>query len=125
MLQIEVYLEGSGYAATQDFYLYPEDLEEFGHKLQAFPSSISDEAILETGSTEASSYGWFKLRAFVYDGSGHTALELSVKRNGAPHISAQSQFSVLIEAAALNSLGKSIERWASENDEPLKFNYDL
>lgn len=125
MLQVELFLEGNGYAATQDFYLYSDTLKIFGRKLQEFPSSVSDEAILEVGSSEATHYCWAKLRAYVYDGSGHTALELCTKRNGAPHVCAQSKFSVVIEAAALNNLGLKIEKWAFDNKESLVFRSDL
>lgn len=121
MLQVEVSLQGSGYAATQDVYVYPADLEKFGHRLEAFPASASDEAMLEIGSADEKAYCWLKLRAYVYDGRGHSALELCVKRNGAPHVCAQAQFSVQIEAASLNSLGAQITKWAASNENPLVF----
>lgn len=121
MLEVEVFLEGSGYAATQCVYVYPTTLEKFGQQLQSFPSSVSDEAVLEIGSTEANADCWLKLRAYVFDGCGHSALELSVKKNGAPQVCAQSQFSVLLEVASLNSLGKLIENWAAVNDVALVF----
>ena len=121
MLQVEVFLEGGGYSATQDIYVYPAMLEEFGEKLQNFPASILDEVVLEIGSTEEGNYCWLKLRAYVYDGSGHSAFEISVKRNGAPQVKTQSQFSVLIEAASLNSLGEEINNWAINNENSLLF----
>ena len=121
MPQIEVFLEGDGYSATQDIYIYPSDLEEFGKKLEQFPSSVTEEVVLEIGSTEGNHYCWFKLRAYIYDGVGHCAFEISTKKNGAVHLKAQSQFSVLTEAASLNFLGKEIKNWAKYNETPLIF----
>lgn len=121
MLEVQVFLEGSGYAATQDIYVFPATLHEFAQKLQSFPSLVSDESVLEIGSTEADAYCWLKLRAYVFDGCGHSALELSVKKNGAPQVCAQSRFSVLLEVAALNRLGKLIEDWAAASDVALVF----
>jgi len=119
MLQMEVFLEGGGYSATQDVYVYPDELRAFAERLKNFPSSIADEAVLEIGSTQANAYCWLKLRAYVYDALGHSALELSVQRN-TQHF-ARSQFSVVVEAASLNALGEEIANWASANEEPLVF----
>lgn len=121
MLQVGVFLEGGGYAATQDIYVHPDDLVDFGKKLQSFPQSISDEAVLEIGSLEPNAYCWFKLRAHVFDGRGHSVLELSSSKNGDPHICAHAHFSVPIEAASLNALGKQIELWAKSNEQKLAF----
>lgn len=121
LLQIEVSLEGGGYAATQDVYTYPADLENFGRQLQDFPVSVSDEAVLEIGSTDEASYCWIKLRAYMHDDQGHSALECCVKRNGASHIRAQAQFSVQVEVASLNVLGAQIVQWSKLNDYPLVF----
>ncbi len=123
MLQVEVFFEGVGYSATQDIYVYPDTLQEFGEKLQKFPTSISDEVVLEVGSIEDGHYSWLKLRAYVYDGSGHTAFEISVNNNGVSPAKALSQFSVLIEAASLNSLGKEIKNWTINNENSLLFTH--
>jgi hypothetical protein len=53
MLQVEFFVDGSGFAATQDAYVYPADLQAFGRKLQSFPSKVTDEVILEIGSTDS------------------------------------------------------------------------
>ncbi len=121
MLQVEVFLEGNGYSATQDIYVYPNELQAFAERLKNFPSSVTDEAVLEVGSTQANAYCWLKLRAYLYDSLGHSALELSVQRNAAPQLCARSQFSVLVEAASLNTLGAEIANWACANDQPLVF----
>ena len=121
MLQIEVFLEGDGYSATQDIYIYPSELEEFGKRLEQFPSFITEEVVLEIGSIEDRHHCWLKLKAYIYDGVGHSAFEISVKKNGAVHTKAYSQFSVLIEAASLNSLGREIKNWAIKNESSLLF----
>lgn len=121
MLEVRVSLEGCGFAAWQDLYVYPDDLKDFGLRLQSYPSGISDEPQLEVGSKAANAYCWFKLRAFVFDGVGHSALEISIQRNGAPQVSAESRFSVILEPASLNDLGKQIENWVLNTKNTLIF----
>lgn len=125
MLEIEVYFAYAGYAATQDIYVYPSQLSEFGAKLESFPSSIQDEVILEIGSTDEKWYCWLKLRAYVYDLTGHSALEFSVQSNGAVQERTRAQFSAKLEVASLNELGKQISNWAGNNLDPLEFERDI
>jgi hypothetical protein len=121
MIEVQASVEGMGYAATQDFYVYPNELMQFGEKLQEFPKNTSDEVILESGSTDDRSYCWVRFVAYVYDQKGHCALEFSVQRNGARQVQAKSQFSVQMDASALNELGRQITLWVKDNDSPLVY----
>lgn len=92
MLQVDGSVKDAGYSAKQDFYVYPDQLKEFGKKLQAFPTNVSDEVALELGSTGENADCWVRFLAYVCDQRGHCALEFSVKRNGARHVQATSNF---------------------------------
>jgi hypothetical protein len=123
MLNVDVSVEGNGNAVRLDVNVYPDALLNFGKKLQSFPSSVSDEAVLEMGSPEIDAYSWLKFRAYAYDGSGHTALQVSAIHNPHPRLQANIHFPMRMEAAALNALGERIEKWAIANDEPFEFEY--
>jgi len=121
MLQVDVSVNYGGYATYQDVYVYPEDLIEFGERLANYGASPKEEVVLEVGSTNESAYCWLRLRAFQFDEVGHSAIEVSTHRNGAPHVRARCQFSVPLEIASINELGTQIQAWARANDLPLVF----
>jgi len=118
---LQVSLEGDGFGATHEANAFADDLQTFGKNLQRFPQTISDEVAWKYESIDDKSRDWLILRAYVYDGVGHTALEMAMNKSGTRHVRATSQFSLPVEAAALNSLGKRIEDWAVDNQEPLVF----
>ena len=113
MLKLRFSVEGSGYAAEITFYCYPETIEAFGRTLGDFPRSSIDEVVFENGSTAPNSYSWLALRAFVFDGVGHSALEVECQRNGTRLVSARSRFAVELEPATINRLGSELATWAS------------
>lgn len=121
MLEVDFSIAHGGYSTYQNFYVYPEDLGEFGRCLENFGSSANDETVLEIGSPEEGHYCWVRFRAYQYDPIGHSAIEISTQRNGAPQIRARCQFSVPMEIAAINELGAQIQMWSHKNDLPLSF----
>lgn len=122
MLSVVVSFErGDGYGASQDVCLYPVQLADFGRGLRSFPASARDEVLLHAGAADDEGYSALKLRAYVFDGSGHTALQVSLWGNPSPQLRASLDASVPIEAATLNRLGEQIEAWAQNNGQPLEF----
>jgi hypothetical protein len=117
MVQLRFSIEGSGFAATVDFFNYPEALQKFGRALHEFPRSPTDEVVCENGSSAPNSYSWLVLRAFVFDSVGHSALEVECERNGTRLASARSRFAVELEPATLNRLGLELASWASSVSE--------
>jgi hypothetical protein len=113
MLQYQFSMQGSGFAAEVNFYNYPESIETFGRTLYEFPRSSTDEVVFENGSNAPNSYSWLVLRAFVFDGVGHSALEVECQRNGTRLVSARSRFAVELEPATINRLGSELASWAS------------
>jgi hypothetical protein len=117
MLEFRFSVHGSGFAAEINFYDYPEAMETFGRTLREFPRSSADEVVFENGSNAPNSYSWSVLRAFVFDGVGHSALEVECQRNGTRLASARSRFAVELEPASINRLGSELASWASSAGE--------
>jgi hypothetical protein len=121
MLHIQLTAEHGERALSQDFHAYAEDLREFGTKLEAFPSSVKDEVLFECGANDPKQYCWVRLRAYVYDRAGHSALELLVQNNSEPPVLASAVFSVKLEAATLNRLGQELAAWSRSKQGDFEF----
>ena len=123
MLNLRFSMQGSGFAAEIDFYDYLASIEAFGRTLQEFPRSSTDEVVFENGSNAPNAYSSLVLRAFVFDGVGHSALEVECQRNGTRLICARSRFAVDLEPATINRLGYELANWASSaTDRSFLFN---
>jgi hypothetical protein len=105
---VEVCASGGTYSAAQEFYVYPTD--------------IGDEVRYEIGGRTENWAHYLLLRAFIYDSVGHAALEFAAdNRCGVPG-HAQARFFICCEVAALNRLGKQLQTWTLDSDEPLNWN---
>ncbi|WP_321866906.1 hypothetical protein [Paraburkholderia tropica] len=109
MLKFQFSVQASGFAAKVNFYGDLETLEAFGCSLCRFPRSLKDEVTFENGS--------IALRAFVFDGVGHSALEIECQRSGTRLVSAHSLFAVELEPATINRLGSELVSWTSSDAE--------
>ena len=113
---IELSVSGGGFAARQDSYIEDEEWIEFGAGLRSFPKGLEHEVVFENGAPEGEYYCYILLRAFVYDGVGHSALEVKMSNSmSAPH-SAAAHFYIPCEAATLNRLGESLVSWARSKE---------
>jgi hypothetical protein len=121
---VEVSVSGGGFAARQDSYIEDEEWLEFGAALRSFPRSLEHEVAFENGAPEGEYYCYILLRAFVYDGVGHSALEVKIRNSLAPPHSAAAHFYIPCEAAALNQLGESLVSWARSKEPKLVFSTD-
>ena len=121
MLHLDMHAANATSYLSQDFYVYPDDLARFGAKLEAFPSSVTDTAVFEYGSAESNVYSWVRLKAYLYDLAGHSALEFSANNNKQPPEQASGVFSVKLEAASLNALGAALGAWAKSTEDDFEF----
>ncbi|KIQ35370.1 hypothetical protein RT97_05745 [Variovorax paradoxus] len=112
MVEIRVALIGAGYAAWEEVYLYPDTIPLFARQLTAFSGGAREEVVLEAGSTEPNAHNWLRLRAHVIDSVGHCALQFSSIRRGAPVVAHHFDFSLPVEVAALNDMGKQLGSWS-------------
>jgi|SRR5215204_3979351 len=121
---VELFVSGDGVAARQDSYVDDDEWLEFGAALQSFPKSVGHEVAFENGAPEGKYTCYILLRAFVYDGVGHSALEVKLSNQLSPPYSASAHFYVRCEAATLNRLGKSLELWARSKEYEFLFSTD-
>jgi|SRR5215831_12728976 len=112
MLEFRLTVENEQYRSTHDCYLYPGTIREFGEGLASFPKSIADSVVLESGGEDPKWYGWLRLRAYVYDSAGHSALECLTETRGDELVRASARFSFRLQAAAFNELGKQLIEWS-------------
>lgn len=100
-LQIQVYFWGEA-----DWF------RQFGEGLSAFPASIDDVIEFEVGQIKPPSHqNYLLIRAYCYDGSGHSALKIIMHNNEPEPHALYTEFSIPTEAAALNTLGNRLKNW--------------
>lgn len=113
---VELIVSGEGYSARQDLYVEHEEWLDFGLALQSFPKSLAHEVVFERGDPAENYYCYILLRAFVYNGIGHTAIEVKMDNHSDPPDAASAHFYLPCEAASLNRLGKSLELWSRSKE---------
>jgi len=121
MLQVELSASNGALTTTQDFYVYPDELGEFGKKLQEFfPTGGQGEVVLEYGSESENYYSYVKLRTFNINTS---SIGIFVRTNNRQegHELAVCEFSIETTLQSVNELGKRIFSWSRNNEEPLEF----
>ncbi len=118
---VRLIISSGDFSAAQDSYISDEYFLEFGKALQTFPQHLKHEVIFDDGSPDPKYYCYILLRAFVYDGVGHSALEVRIENHGVAPYSAAAHFHILCEVATLNDLGKSLESWVVSKEK--KFVY--
>lgn len=120
MLQVELCASNGALTTAQDFYIYPEELGEFGEKLQGFfPAGGKGEVVLEYGSETENYYSYVKLCAFYINPS---SIGIFVRTNNKQegYEFAVCEFSIETTLQSVNELGKKILNWSRSNDVPLE-----
>ena len=108
----------SGYL---DYYCNASALTEIGKALEDFPRRVPDEYLHESGSPrpeERCAYH-FALRAYTTDMSGHCALQITMANNQETPTEGSCLFSIPVEAAALNRLGKLLCQFGKLTEEEM------
>jgi hypothetical protein len=121
LMKVRVSLDGNERLSWAESYGYPETFSEFGQALVDFPRSVSHEVKLELGSNDPSYSEYLLLRAFVYDGAGHCAVEFKAESRGDSITSSSVRFAVPTEAASLNDMGRMLMAWSLSPAEPFTF----
>ena len=114
MLQVAVTAANSTANATMEAYLYPDQIENFASELERFPTGAAHEVELESGSSNPKWYGHLRLRVYVKDGVGHSAVEVLMDRRGDPPNRASHHFYLPCNPADMNELGRRLKQWISE-----------
>jgi hypothetical protein len=122
MLQLEVTASNDEQVSHQDFYVYPDELTDFGEQLQAFPKSQTDVVSLEYGE-DPKFYCYFLLRAIILDSVGHAAIEIKIDNRLEPPVKASSNFFMPSEVASINSFGKNLSGWVKDMNAEFRFEW--
>jgi len=110
-IQFQVQIENYYCKTALDFYGYADDFKRFGHKLTQFPKSITDTVVFQLGEDDRKWAYYMFIKAFSYDASGHTALRIVVDNLGDKVNGHRSEFSIISEAASINTLGHKLLNW--------------
>ena len=120
MLQVQLSASNGALTTTQDFYVYPSDLGEFGKELEAFfPANGKGEVVFEYGSETENFYSFVKLR-FFYINLGKIGIHIRTNNKEQGYELAVCEFSIESTLQAVNDLGKKISHWSRNSGEPLK-----
>ena len=125
MVQLLISLSNDIYSCEQDIYVYPEEIITFGQQLEKFPKNLEDEATLEYGLDNPNYYSSLLLRAYVYNQTGHVALEFKINNNAKNNEHSSAHFHVLSEPIFLNKIGRQLKTWAKNMQEPYKYEWEI
>tara|TARA_B100001093_G_C26564543_1_gene900202 strand:+ start:173 stop:601 length:429 start_codon:yes stop_codon:yes gene_type:complete len=122
MLQLEVTASNGNQKTTQDFYIYPDDLLDFGQKLQSFPKNKDDSVSIEYG-VAPEFYCYFFLKALIWNSTGNAAFEIKVNNRLDIPLKTETHFFLSCEVATINNFGKKLESWSKDSGKPLCFEW--
>jgi hypothetical protein len=102
-LGIEVAATSGRFAGTTRIYAELDELSTFALRIAGFPTTAKDLRDYEFGSNEPGVAGGFALLRFhCIDGSGHSALEISIEDDQHRHGMASATFAFQFAAANLD-----------------------
>jgi hypothetical protein len=119
MFQLDIGASNDRTSARMELYAYPADILSFASGLESFPANANSEVVWESGGIDPKWYGHMRLRAHVLNGSGHSALEVTMEVRSTPPDSSRSVFSLRCNPADLNELGRRIKEWLAQPSEQL------
>ena len=86
--------------------------KRIGEQLDSFPQSAVACIVFELGNVGS----YLMLEAYCYDVQGHAALRIVMANNEEAPCGERLEFSIVAEAASLNTLGRLLMNWQTEND---------
>jgi hypothetical protein len=122
---LEFAVSNGTFGGNTDIYCGVHELKEIGDALQKFPAKIGDEYRYEYGSENPENpfYRYFVLRVYTIDSVGHCAIQFIINLNTDEPNEGICRFSISVEAASINRLGKLFEEFSKL--EHLEFRWSL
>lgn len=113
-VQLNLSAENGRFSDGLDFYTGVPCLKQFAASLQDFPKHIGDEAEFKYGCPrkEDRMYRYLLIRAYTIDGVGHCAIQFTFNNHEDEPDDGCASFSTLADAAAVNRLGKLLEKFS-------------
>ncbi len=123
MIQVELFASNGRQSTTQDFYTYPQNIDEFGRKLsEFFPKLGKGEVIFEYGAEGERVYSFVYVKAF-YISLHSIGMLIRTNNNQDGHESAASRFCIEAPLSRVNALGLQISKWAAAPDAAFSFEF--
>ena len=113
LLQVAFTAGHSSANAAMYVYLYPDQIEHFAAELERFPTGLTHEVVLESGSSDPKWYGHLRVRVYVMDSAGHSAVEVLIDDRGEPPGRASHHFYLPCNPADMNEVGRRLKQWIS------------
>ncbi|PIR62258.1 MAG: hypothetical protein COU65_04375 [Candidatus Pacebacteria bacterium CG10_big_fil_rev_8_21_14_0_10_42_12] len=107
-------------SAYHEMYLNVDELPRLANKLINFPER--DKKIgFEFGNEDPKDNyeNFIKILIYVYNSSGHTAINIMLSNNKEKHLAEKSHFSILCTPADINYFGNQLLAWCSNPDDEL------
>ena len=123
MIQLMISLSNDTFCASQDIYIYPDELISYGKGLQIFPEDLNHKVSLEYGSNSKKVHSHFILRTYIYNKAGHFKLEVLTNNNLEPPEQASSHFFIPCEASYINKFGRLLCDWVENMEQPLRYEW--
>ena len=117
LLQIKVSASNSILSTTQDFYIYPEELQSFSRNLKDyFPKLGKGEVILKYGSEVENYYSYVKLR-FFYINLKTIGIQVRTNNLKSGLELAVSEFYIETTLDSVNALGNKMLQWIDSKED--------
>jgi hypothetical protein len=81
-IKFNIIIENSLCRTSLDFYGYVDDFKTFGKELSEFPKSVNDVVLFQLGEDNRKWAYYMNVKAFCYEASGHSALQVVVDNFG-------------------------------------------
>ena len=119
MLKVDLTASNGKQLGNVEFFIYPDELSNFGIELQSYPTSLEHVACIEYGE-RPDFYSHVKLSVSALESSGRSAIEVRFDNRGEPPGEAQVRFFIESEPARLNRFGQQIVNWARNPEKKLR-----
>ncbi|MDZ7789186.1 MAG: hypothetical protein U5L08_01565 [Xanthomonadales bacterium] len=117
MLQPQLTVASDHHMMVQDFYTYPEDLEQFAAQLISYAGNRP--VIFEYGSAREV-YCHLKLSVVPLDDLGHSAFAVAFDNRRKPPEAASGSFFAACEPGNVNQFGRRLSTWLNNSGSVLE-----
>ena len=113
-------------STTLEYYCNASDLAEIADHLEVFPRHATDVFLYEFGSErkEDRHAYYFRMRAFLTNGSGSSAIQIRTNNNEELPEREISEFCISAEASQINRLGQLFRSYSKLNHKVLEWSVD-
>jgi len=109
MFELQVIATNGRYSGTTEVYDFSESLANFAECLVAFPN---DKKILIHEAGQQDGYGYFRMKFYCIDYSGHVGVEVSIEENVSnqqrPEEKSKLSMEIIVQPSAIDNFQKEL-----------------